>query len=237
MQGVDESISSYYDRIAPDMKTLWKLVIRIIRTALLISGLALILPRILTALYASSRQFSVETAASYPVAIVFGAGLWWNGEPTPILRDRVATAAELYHSGKVNWLLMSGSQSGTYNEPQAMHDYAIGLGIPEQAIVMDGAGNRTYDTCHRARYVYHIERAILVTQDFHLPRAIYTCNNLGIEAVGVTADRRDYQRSALAYWHLRELPATLTALFEVHFLHPLPSDSAVRKPAENLNGD
>lgn len=195
---------------------------KILRTALLIGLLALILPRLLTALHAKPRLYSVEAAPQQPVAIVFGAGLWWNGEPTPVLRDRVATAAALYHTGKVSWLLMSGSQSGTYNEPQAMHDYAAGLGVPEEAIVMDSAGDRTYDTCYRAQAVYNIHSAILVTQSFHLPRALYTCDNLGIEAVGVTADRRDYQRSALFYWNLRELPATLSALIEVHLLHPHP---------------
>ncbi len=204
------------------MKTLLRLIKKIIRTALLIGVLALLLPRIITALHAHPRQYLLETTPNMPVAIVFGAGLWWNGEPTPVLRDRVTTAVELYHAGKVNWLLMSGSQSGTYNEPQAMHDYATALGVPEEAIVMDGAGDRTYDTCYRARAVYHIQSAILVTQDFHLPRALYTCEHLGIKAAGVSADRREYRRSALIYWNLRELPATLSALLDVHLLHPYP---------------
>lgn len=219
------------------MKKLVTLVRKILRAALVIGLLALILPRIMSTLFAHSRSYTTETTQSYPVAIVFGAGLWWNGEPTPVLRDRVATAAALYHSGKVSQLLMSGSQSGTYNEPQSMHDYATGLGVPEEAILMDGSGNRTYDTCYRARYVYQIERAILVTQNFHLPRAIYTCNHLGIEAVGVTADLRDYRRFSLAYWHLRELPATLTALLEVHFLHPLPMTNGGGRPTEIPSGE
>ncbi len=195
---------------------------KILKTALMLGAMALILPRLLTALHALPRLYTVEGAPERPVAIVFGAGLWWNGEPTPVLRDRVATAAELYQAGKVSWLLMSGSQSGTYNEPQAMHDYAIGLGVPEEVIVMDSAGDRTFDTCHRAQAVYNIRSAILVTQKFHLPRALYTCDNLGIETVGVAADRRDYRREALLYWNLRELPATLSALIEVHLLGPQP---------------
>jgi SanA protein len=204
------------------MKSILIILGKILRTALFIGLLALILPRLLTALHARPRLYSVETAPQQPVAIVFGAGLWWNGEPTPVLRDRVATAAELYQAGKVSWLLMSGSESGTYNEPQAMHDYATGLGVPEEAIVMDSAGDRTYDTCYRARTVYNIQNAILVTQSFHLPRALYTCYNLGIEAVGVAADRREYRQSSLIYWNLRELPATLFALIDVHFLHSHP---------------
>lgn len=207
------------------MKSLLIIFKKIIKKALLLGVLALILPRILTALIAHSRQYSVDSTPNYPVAIVFGAGLWWNGEPTPVLRDRVATAAELYHLGKVDWLLMSGSQSGTYNEPQAMHNYATELGVPEEAIVMDSSGDRTYDTCYRARTVYNIQNAILVSQKFHLPRAIYTCDNLGLEVVGVAADRRDYRRSAVLYWNLRELPATLSAIIDVHILHPYPLTS------------
>lgn len=204
------------------MKSVLNMVGKILRTALLIGAIMLILPRLITALHAYPRLYAVGEAPERPVAIVFGAGLWWNGEPTPVLRDRVTTAAELYAAGKVSWLLMSGSQSGTYNEPQAMHDYAVGLGVPEEAIVMDSAGNRTFDTCYRAKAVYNIQSAILVTQNFHLPRALYTCNNLDIEAVGVAADRRDYRRETLFYWNLRELPATLSALIELHLLSPHP---------------
>jgi SanA protein len=216
------------------MKSIFIVLGKILRTALLIGLLSLILPRVLTGLVSHSRIYSVDEIPAQPVAIVFGAGLWWNGEPTPVLRDRVATAAELYHSGKVGWLLMSGSKSGTYNEPQAMHDYAASLGVPEDAIIMDGAGDRTYDSCYRARSVYNIQSAILVTQSFHLPRALYTCENLGIDAVGVAADRRDYRRSSLVYWNLRELPATLSALLEVHILHPHPlvndMDTSIENP-------
>ncbi len=222
MQGRANPFQVRYDRIADEMKFLLTVLGKILRTALFIGLLSLLLPRLLTGLYSYSRIYTEEDVPSRPVTIVFGAGLWWNGEPTPVLRDRVATAAALYHAGKVGWILMSGSQSGTYNEPQAMHDYAKSLGVPEDAIIMDRAGDRTYDTCYRASTVYNVQRAILVTQSFHLPRALYTCKNLGIDAVGVAADLRDYRRSSLVYWNLRELPATLTALLEVHILHPRP---------------
>lgn len=204
------------------MKSILVIIGKVLRTAFVLGFLALILPRVLTGLHTLNRLYSTETVAARPVAIVFGAGLWWNGEPTPVLRDRVATAVELYNSGKVSWLLMSGSQSGTYNEPQAMFDYAVNLGMPAEAIVLDNAGDRTYDTCYRALHTYNIQNAILVTQRFHQPRALYTCNKLGIEAIGVEADRREYRRSSLMYWNLRELPATLFAMLDVHLLQPKP---------------
>lgn len=207
------------------MKRFLAILGKVLRAAILLGLLSLVLPRLVTALHARLRLYAPEKVPAKPVAIVFGAGLWWDGQPTPVLNDRVTTAAELYHAGKVAWLLLSGSQSGTYNEPEAMQAVAESLGVPPEAIVLDTAGNRTYDTCWRARSIYEIGSAILVTQKFHLPRALYTCEQLGIQTVGVAADRRDYRRSSLLYWNLRELPATLTALLELHLLHPVPASS------------
>ena len=103
-----------------------------------------------------------------------------------------------------------------------MQEYAIGLGVPEEDIVLDYAGRRTYDTCYRARQIFSVKEAILVTQAFHLPRALYTCNQLGVQAIGVPSDLREYRRNATLYWHIRELPATLVALWEVNVTRPLP---------------
>jgi vancomycin permeability regulator SanA len=191
---------------------------------LILVGLSIfLLPRLITGLYAWPRTVRAENAPTKPAAIVFGAGLWRDGSPSPVLRDRVATAAQLYFAGKVKKLLMSGDNSYIYyNEPGAMHEYAIGLGVPEEDIVLDYAGRRTYDTCYRAKEIFGLKEAILVTQPFHLPRALYTCNQLGLKAVGVPADQLDYRIRAQAYWHAREILATLVALWEVHFSHPLP---------------
>jgi SanA protein len=149
--------------------------------------------------------------------------LWRDGSPTPVLRDRVATAAELYFSGKVEKILMSGDNRVVeYNEPAAMRAYALSLGVPDEAIVLDYAGRSTYDTCYRAGAIFGLHEVILVTQQYHLPRALYTCQALGLDAIGVSADRRIYRRSSLFYWNLRELPATLNAVLEVYLLQPLP---------------
>ena len=184
---------------------------------------ALILPRLITAVHALGRVYQVEDSPIRRVAIVFGAGLWRDGSPTPVLRDRVATAAELYFTGKVEKLLMSGDNSYVeYNEPQAMKDYAIELGVPEEDIVLDYAGRRTYDTCYRARDIFGVNSVILVTQRFHLPRALFLCNALGVQAVGVSADMRAYRQRSEFYWNLREVPATMVALWEVYVTRPLP---------------
>ncbi len=125
----------------------------------------------------------------------------------------------LYRSGKVEKLLMSGdNRFVSHNEPAAMLEYALQLGVPRQDIVLDYAGQSTYDTCYRARQIFGVTEALLVTQEFHLPRAVFTCNNLGLPAEGVIADRRRYVGSAV----LRELPASLKAMWDVWVARPLP---------------
>ncbi len=197
---------------------LWFFMIILVLILLLVA-----LPRLITAWSTRNRVYTVESAPARRAAIVFGAGLWRDGSPTPVLRDRVATAAQLYFAGKVEKLLMSGDNSYVeYNEPGAMRGYALELGVPDEAIVLDYAGRRTYDTCYRARAIFGLQEAILVTQNFHLPRALYLCNALGLPSVGVPADLQDYRRRSLFFWNLREVPATLAALWDVMIARPQP---------------
>ena len=143
--------------------------------------------------------------------------------PPRFLQDRVQTAANLFFAGKVEKLLMSGDNRFVdYNEPAVMREVALSLGVPDDAIVLDYAGRRTYDTCYRAKAIFGVTEAILVTQAFHLPRAIYQCNQLGIDSVGVEADLRVYRKSSVLYWNVRELFATVAALWDVNISHPMP---------------
>jgi len=190
---------------------------------LILIGVLLAAPRLIAEWQARDRLYSIEQVPPQAVAIVFGAGLWRDGSPSPVLRDRVQTAAQLYFAGKVQKLLLSGDNRFVYyNEPEAMRQYALRLNVPDEALVLDYAGRRTYDTCYRAREIFGVRQAILVTQQFHLPRALYICNNLQIEAVGVPADLQTYHPLALLRWQLRELPATLMTLWEVHVTRPQP---------------
>ena len=128
------------------------------------------------------------------VALVFGAGLNRAGGPSAILYDRVATAVDLYNGGKVNKLLMTGDNGEVnYNEVEAMRKTALDLGVPDEDIVLDYAGFNTWDSCYRAREVFSLQSATLVTQRFHLPRALHTCNHLNVKSVGVAADRQAYR--------------------------------------------
>ena len=118
-------------------------------------------------------------------------------------------------------ILMSGDNRFlNYNEPGAMKDYALQLGVPEEDIIQDFAGRRTYDTCYRARDIFLVDNIILVTQRFHLSRALYTCSALGLTAEGVAADLRTYREAP--YWNIREIPACLNAFIQVHFTRPEP---------------
>lgn len=204
-------------------KKIFKWITRFILTVGLLGLLGLLLPRLVTALYAAAHILPVDQVPARPVAIVFGAGLTRDGTPTAVLRDRVETAAQLYFDGKVQKLLMSGDNRFVeYNEPEAMRQYAIDLGVPDQDIVLDYAGRRTYDTCYRARSIFGVDSAILVTQDFHLPRALYLCNALGVEAVGVKANNFYYRKISRLIWNTRELLATFGAVVDVQITKPMP---------------
>jgi len=165
----------------------------------------------------------IEDVPPRPVALVLGAGLWADGSLTPVLADRVATAADLYHAGMVQKLLLSGdSHSVNYNEPVAMMEYAVRLGVPEDAILLDYAGRRTYDSCYRARTVFGVERAIVVTQRFHAPRVLYLCRNLGVDAIAILADRQDYSIRRFK-WEAREYLALALAWWDIQVRHPVPA--------------
>ncbi len=185
--------------------------------------LAFGLPRLITELYTRSRLYTASATPTRRVAVVFGAGLRRDGSPTLILRDRVNKAVELYNAGKVEKLLMSGDNRFVdYNEPAAMRAYAIELGVPDKDIVLDYAGRRTYDTCYRARVIFGLEDVILVTQGFHMPRAVFTCNQIGLKAIGVVADGAYFLKRSRLAWNIRELPATLVALSDVWLTRPEP---------------
>lgn len=206
------------------LKQLLKFLRGLVMALAALGLLALFVPRLITTAQSWGHVYSVETAPGEGTAIVFGAGLTRSGQPTPILRDRVETAAELYLHGKVQKLLMSGTtEADYYSEPEAMRQYAISLGVPPSAIVVDEAGYRTYDTCYRARAVFGLDSALLVTQGFHMPRALFLCSALGLKASGVVAARRHYWPVMLLIWNAREQIATTAAMVDVYIVHPRPA--------------
>ena len=157
-----------------------------------------------------ARRFkTLGSVPPRPVAIVFGAGVWEDGTPSPMLADRVLAGVALYQQGNVQQLLMSGdNQTPDYNEVDPMIQLARASGVPERAIWGDRLGLSTYETCRRARDEYGICEAILVSQRYHLPRAVYIAQRLGLDVVGYgVPDWGVYRHRSMLSYSLREFMA------------------------------
>ncbi|KAM3103266.1 vancomycin high temperature exclusion protein [Phormidesmis sp. 146-12] len=187
--------------------------------------LPLLLMQYVSFMTRSDRYNAAKNVPVKPVAIVFGAGIYTNGTPTPMLADRVQGGVDLYRQGRVRKLLMTGDNSATnYDEVTAMKRYAITLGIPEKDITLDYAGFSTYESCYRAKAIFGVTQSVLVTQHYHLPRAVYTCRQLGIDAIGLgTPDWESYGNQVMVPYALREIASTMKATLQVHLLHPKPT--------------
>jgi vancomycin permeability regulator SanA len=137
-------------------------------------------------LTAAGHLFSETEVPDAPVALVLGAKVFPDGTPSPFLAARLDVAHRLYQAGKVQVVVVSGSHMAKeFNEPEAMRTYLVNAGMPAEAVVTDYAGFDTYDSCARALRIFGVERLIVVTQSYHLPRAVATCRALGVEATGV----------------------------------------------------
>lgn len=196
------------------------------RTVWVLSALVaigLFMPRWVMGLFAAPRTYTLENVPAARVAIVFGAGLLRDGSAGPVLSDRMLTAVNLYQAGKVEKILVSGDNRFIeYNEPEAGRQYALEHGVPDEDIVLDYAGRRTYDTCYRAKYIFGVEEAILVTQDFHMPRALTLCNWFGVNSAGVEADNRYFLKRTRIWWGFRETFAVFQAAWDLLVTKPLP---------------
>lgn len=202
-------------------------------TGLALFGLLVVyLINLQVASYSKDKIYrSAETVPSENrIAIVLGAKVWDDGSLSHALLDRVTTAVELYKAGKVKKLLMSGDNpTHQYDEPTAMKAEAIRQGVPENDVVLDFAGRRTYDTCYRAKEIFEIKKAIIVSQEFHLPRSIYLCQNMEIDSIGIVANKRTYL--AENYWAFREFFSVFSAWFEMNFI-PFEPIKGNKEPIE-----
>ncbi|WP_129309305.1 ElyC/SanA/YdcF family protein [Streptomyces sp. L2] len=164
---------------------------RLVRAVMAVCVLAL-LPA--TWLYVSTAG-RLRTAADVPrteVAVVFGAGLW-DGEPSPYLAHRLDAAAKLYRAGRIEVVLVTGDNSRKdYDEPDAMRAYLTRHGVPDGRIVSDYAGFDTWDSCVRAKKIFGVDRAVLISQGFHIRRAVALCEAAGVDSYGVgVSDKHD----------------------------------------------
>ncbi|WP_446721143.1 SanA/YdcF family protein [Luteococcus sp. H138] len=178
----------------------------------------------------AGRTDSVEEYADSgqraDVALVLGAQVNPDGRPSRYLKGRLDTAAELYRRGLVKVLLVSGDNGEEhYNEPEGMKRYLVEAGIPPAAVVMDFAGFDTYDSCVRAKKIFGVDRLVVISQGYHLPRAVTTCRLVGVDAHGVgdwSVQATGRFQNVPVLWRLgwtrfavRELPASYKMLWDV----------------------
>ncbi len=196
-------------------RRVWRRRRVLVLTGVLLSALVFGPPVAVRAATADGRFDNGGDVPPAPVALVLGAGLTPSGELSPFLAERVATAVDLYRDGRVQALLMSGDHSRVdHDEVAAMAAAAEAAGVPASAIVADHAGFDTYSSCYRARSVWGLDRVIVVSQAFHLPRAVWLCRRLGVDADGVAASDAGHSSTAF-YGVLREVLAVDKAVLDV----------------------
>ncbi|MEG1494529.1 MAG: ElyC/SanA/YdcF family protein [Gordonibacter sp.] len=179
---------------------------------------------------------STDDAAAFQAdaVVVLGASVFADGTPSSILQDRLDDGIALYQAGAAPKIIVSGD-NGTvsYNEVKAMKDYAIAQGVPSEDIFCDHAGFSTYESMYRAKNVFGVRRIIVATQTYHLYRALYSAQGLGLEAVGVPSDYREYSKQS--QYDLREIPARTKDFFKT--LLKAPSTFVGEPISLNQSGD
>ncbi|MBQ2661686.1 MAG: YdcF family protein [Clostridia bacterium] len=190
------------------MKKNKKAIITVLAVLLVVALLPFLLSSIVT-LSTKSRIITAEEASSmdFDCIIVLGAGVWGNIEsarPSHMLEDRLKVGIELYKMGASNKIIMSGDHGRKdYDEVNVMKEYAIENGVESSDIFMDHAGFSTYESVYRAKEIFLAEKVLIVTQEYHLYRAIYDARALGLDAYGVSANLRGY--GGQTYYDFREV--------------------------------
>lgn len=201
-------------RRAPVIRLLFLVVIIIIAFPFLLS--------IAVSKYYEPRIYTqVEGFPQAHTALVLGASVFKDGRTSDVLTDRLLTATDLYKTGRVQKILLSGSnQAEDYNETGAMEKFMLNQGVPASALITDQAGHRTYDSCWRAKHVFGLNETVVITQSFHMPRALLLCNALGLKSLGLLADHPRYEFHDWVYWKLRDVISLLKAFFDLYIHHP-----------------
>ena len=154
----------------------------------------------------------IRDVEDFDCVIVLGAGLKSDGTPSPMLEDRIKVGIEVFEASGAAYILMSGDRSGEYyDEPGAMKEYAEKLGVDPSMILTDGCGFSTYESITRVKEEYGFDRVIVITQKYHLYRALYIADKAGIDAIGVSADLRPYMGQTVR--DIREILARVKDFF------------------------
>lgn len=178
---------------------------------------AALAPTIWVRAAAAPHEFDEAGVPATPVAVVLGASVQPNGQPSRYLAARLEVARRLFAAGRVRAILVSGDNgSRGYDEPTAMKRWLVEHGVPEGKVVADFAGFDTYDSCVRAKAVFGARQVVMVTQSYHLYRAVATCRAIGLDAVGVGDDTvRAQSASTWRHGQIRELGAAWKMVWDV----------------------
>ncbi len=200
------------------MKRFKKIILSIVIVGIA-CGILVMSLNTLVVLSADDRIITMEEAAKLPddvdCILVLGAGVR-DEKPRPLLKDRIDTGVEVYYAGAAPKLIMSGDHGRVdYDEVNVMKQEAIDQGVPSSDIFMDHAGFSTYESIYRAKEIFGVDKMIIVTQEYHMYRALYIADALGIEAYGVTSDVRSYQGAV--YREVREVLARNKDYFKCIF--------------------
>ncbi|MET9129775.1 SanA/YdcF family protein [Streptomyces antibioticus] len=199
---------------------------RLVQAAMGVCVLAL-LPATWLFVSTADRLGTTADAPRTEVAVVFGAGLW-DGEPSPYLAHRLDAAAKLYGEGRVKVVLVTGDNSREdYDEPDAMRAYLTRHGVPDARIVSDYAGFDTWDSCVRAKKIFGVDEAVLISQGFHIRRAVALCEAAGVRSYGVGVDAK--HDATWYYGGAREILAAGKAALDAAF-EPDPTFLGPREP-------
>lgn len=172
---------------------------------------------------------STKIVPTEPVALVLGTAPYINGFKNPFFWQRIDAAASLYRAGKIATILVSGD-NGTkaYDEPTAMRDALVAKGVPLSSVVLDFAGFRTLDSIVRAHEIFGVTKCTIVTDDFHLPRALYIASERGLDAIGYQSEPVDRHYSTWTY--TREIGARSLTWLDMHLTNRQPRFLGRKEP-------
>lgn len=165
--------------------------------------------------------YTQENLEENNIGLVFGGGMTDASTQTQVQYDRVQTAIELYNNDKIKKIMLSGDDGANrFDEVSAMKKQVLNARIPENDILLDSHGYRTYESCYRAKHVFHIDKVIAISHNFHLSRIRYLCENLGIRTIAFSADKGQYD--TIMRMNIRETLARVKAWWQIEVTKPLP---------------
>ncbi len=217
------------------LKLPWVWLRRLILLGLLFIGLIIAINLWILAQSADYRYQNTQATTSADVALVLGARVFKDGRLSGMLEARLLEALELYQQGKVKKLLLSGDHGQVdYDEVNAMRLYLLAEGVAEEDIFLDHAGFSTYESMYRARGIFQVNTVIVVTQAFHLARAVYSARVMGLDAQGLAAEQFEHRADEMTRLNAREWLARIKAFIELHLWQPQPTYLGERF---NIHGD